>query len=203
MSKKKKPQAAEKTSENRKGAERNSVSSGNPGNMTGASDMLSQKERKRRYYRRATFLHLFTFIICFGLFIALSARIANQPLMEMHPVSIEGWVFLNEPATGSQKKVDFRLGQVKACELASMFDAEESVYTSEKLEKYGEITFRFVSAGRKRTFFISQNGIRDSQGWKRHKAISPKDVEEILEKAIQEEQLEKPLPLAVDAEDGK
>lgn len=151
---------------------------------------MSKKEQKRRYYRSATYLHLFTFITCFGLFIALTAKIANQSLMECQPLSVEGWVLLNDPAAGKMERKEFSLSVSSACTLAAMLDAAPSVYTSEKLEKYGELNFTFAHGQKHRRFFISQNGVRDTRGLKRHKNVSPEEIREQIQQAMNEKQLE-------------
>ncbi|MBE6425842.1 MAG: hypothetical protein IJD43_12645 [Thermoguttaceae bacterium] len=136
--------------------------------------------RRRRYHRRATVLHAFTFITCFTLFIFFSFRIANQPLIEMQPIGAEGWIQVTDPATGASEKKEFSVSQGAACELAQLIDSTESTFTTEKLQKYGEIRFAFMRSRNVRTYFISQNGIRDSKGLKRHKEIAFETVKQIV-----------------------
>lgn len=151
-----------------------------PQNGTDSQVSANPQGRRRRYHRRATILHAFTFITCFTLFIFFSFRIANQPLIEMQPIGAEGWIQVTDPATGTSEKKEFSVSQGAACELAQLIDATESTFTTEKLQKYGEICFAFVRTKKVRTYFISQNGIRDSKGLKRHKDIAFETVKQIV-----------------------
>ncbi|MBE6428238.1 MAG: hypothetical protein E7028_06635 [Planctomycetaceae bacterium] len=135
---------------------------------------------KRKFLRRATALHCFTFITCFSLFILLSIHLANQPLMESRPNQINGWLMINDPETGKSTKTEFSCPMETACELARLFDDVPNSSASSKLEKYGEINFVFTKKRADRKFFIAQDGIRDSQGWYRHKSISPETVRELI-----------------------
>ncbi|MDO4627980.1 MAG: hypothetical protein Q4C70_02225 [Planctomycetia bacterium] len=135
---------------------------------------------KRRYHRRATVLHLFTLITCFSLFVFFSVKVATQSLMEQKPIECSGWVMTNNPETGKMEKKEFTVNMASATEMASLLDSTTSVYASEKMEKYGELNFRFQTSKRVRKFYISQDGVRDTQGWNRLKPVSLDKVHEIL-----------------------
>ncbi len=141
----------------------------------------SQEPRpKRKFLRRATALHCFTFITCFSLFILLSFRMANQPLMESYPNQANGWIMVNDSETGNAVRTEFSCPMEVACELALLFDEIPNTAASSKLEKYGEINFIFTKKRAARKFFIAQDGIRDSQGWYRHKDVSPDKVRTLI-----------------------
>lgn len=140
----------------------------------------SREQNPKRFLRRATALHCFTFITCFSLFILLSFRLANQPLMESRPLQANGWIMVNDPETGKPVKTEFSCPINIACELAQMFDEIPNTAASAKLEKYGEINFLFTKKRAARKFFVAQDGIRDSQGWYRHKDISPDKVRTLI-----------------------
>lgn len=135
---------------------------------------------RRRYHRRATVLHLFTLITCFSLFVFFSVKVATQSLMEQKPIECSGWVMTNNPETGKMEKKEFTVDMASAMEMASLLDSTPSVYASAKMEKYGEINFRFQTSKRVRKFFISQDGVRDTQGWYRLKPVSLDTVHGIL-----------------------
>lgn len=139
-----------------------------------------RQQRKRRYYRRATWLHFFTLVTCFSLFILFSMKLATQSLMEMQPVQAQGWFLESDPVSGKLERREFSLKGQPLLTLAELIDSTPSVYASSKLEKYGEIHFKFAATKRIRKFFLSQDGIRDSQGWNRHKALSPDEIRKIL-----------------------
>ncbi len=135
---------------------------------------------KRRYHRRATVLHLFTLITCFSLFVFFSVKVATQSLMEQKPIECSGWVMTNNPETGKMEKKEFAVDMASAMEMASLLDSTPSVYASEKMEKYGEMNFKFQMSKRVRKFYISQDGVRDTQGWYRLKPVSLDTVHGIL-----------------------
>ena len=84
---------SKKNSSSKKAAHAHTHARRNAGqNGTDSQVSANPQGRRRRYHRRATILHAFTFITCFTLFIFFSFRIANQPLIEMQPIGAEGWI---------------------------------------------------------------------------------------------------------------
>lgn len=138
--------------------------------------------RHPKYYKRATVLHIFTFITCFTLFIFFSIKIANQPLSEMQPAACTGWYYDGNPETGQQEKVEFSATPTAAMELAQLLDTTPSQFSWEKAQVYGEIEFTFARNKQKRKFIIAQNGVNDTQGLYRLKDISIDQVKEIVRK---------------------
>lgn len=139
--------------------------------------------RRPKYYKRATILHIFTFITCFTLFVFFSMKIANQPLSEMQPATCTGWYYDGNPETGQQEKVEFSAAPAAAMELAQLLDSTPSNQLGwGKYEIYGEINFTFARNKRTRKFIITQNGVNDTQGLFRLKDISIDQVKEIVSK---------------------
>jgi len=138
--------------------------------------------RRPKYYKRATVLHICTFITCFTLFIFFSMKIANQPLAEMQPATCTGWYYDGNPSTGLPEKVEFSASPAAAMELAQLLDLTQSQLNYGTAQKYGEINFTFVRNKRTRQFIISQEGVNDTQGLFRLKVISLEQVKEIVKK---------------------
>lgn len=138
--------------------------------------------RRPKYYKRATILHIFTFITCFTLFIFFSIKIANQTLCEMQPATCTGWYYERNPETGQQEKVEFSAAPAATMKLAQLLDSTPSQFSLEKNQVYGEINFTFARNKRTRQFIIVQNGVNDTQGLYRLKDISLDQVKEIVSK---------------------
>lgn len=139
--------------------------------------------RRPKYYKRATILHIFTFITCFTLFVFFSMKIANQPLSEMQPAACTGWYYDGNPETGQQEKVEFSAAPAAAMELAQLLDSTPSNQLGwGKCENYGEINFTFACNKRIRKFIITEKGVNDTQGLFRLKDISIDQVKEIVSK---------------------
>ncbi len=136
--------------------------------------------RRPKYYKRATILHIFTFITCFTLFVFFSIKIANQPLSEMQPATCNGWYYDGNPETGQQEKVEFSATPTAAMELAQLLDSTPSQLDLKKTQIYGEINFTFARNKRTRKLFILSNGVIDTQGLFRLKDISIDQVKEIV-----------------------
>ncbi|MCR5164794.1 MAG: hypothetical protein K6C40_12310 [Thermoguttaceae bacterium] len=142
----------------------------------------TREVRRPKYYKRATILHIFTFITCFTLFVFFSIKIANQPLNEMQPATCTGWYYDGNPETGQQEKVEFSATPAAAMELAQLLDSTPSQFSWGKTQIYGEINFTFARNKRTRQFSIASNGVIDSQGLFRLKDIPIDQVKEIVRK---------------------
>lgn len=138
--------------------------------------------RRPKYYKRATILHLCTFITCFTLFVFFSIKIANQPLSEMQPATCTGWYYDGNPDTGLPDKFEFSATPAAAMELAQLLDSTPSQLNLERTQVYGEINFTFARNKRTRKFIIAANGVNDTQGLFRLKDISIDQVKEIVNK---------------------
>lgn len=138
--------------------------------------------RRPKYYKRATILHIFTFITCFTLFVFFSIKIANQPLSEMQPATCTGWYLAGNPETGQQEKVEFSAAPAAAMELAQLLDSTPSQFSWKKSQTYGEINFTFARNKRTRKFIIAENGVNDTQGLFRLKDISIDQIKETVRK---------------------
>ncbi len=138
--------------------------------------------RRPKYYKRATILHIFTFITCFTLFVFFSIKIANQPLSEMQPATCTGWYLAGNPETGQQEKVEFSATPTAAMELAQLLDSTPSQLNLERTQVYGEINFTFARNKRTRKFIIAANGVNDTQGLFRLKDISIDQIKETVRK---------------------
>lgn len=156
-------------------------SSQSPAPITGKTAEI-RDVRRPKYYKRATVLHICTFITCFTLFIFFSFKIANQPLSEMQPATCTGWYYDGNPETGLPDKFEFTATPAAAMELAQLLDSTPSQFYWGKAQIYGEINFTFARNKRTRKFIIAQNGVNDTQGLFRLKEISRDQVKEIVSK---------------------
>ncbi|MDO4570295.1 MAG: hypothetical protein Q4D38_07930 [Planctomycetia bacterium] len=146
------------------------------------STQISTQKPKKRFYTRATVLHIVSLTVSFVLVCILSYIISTRTIVEQVPASVEGW-FSTKNAAGEIENVEFRLGAAPAFEIANMID-DITPQRGKMSEKYGELKFTFTSK-RTRTFYLTSNGVYDTQGFYRYRPLHIDAIRRILREGVE------------------
>ncbi len=136
------------------------------------------QQPKKKFLRRATFLHAGSLMVMLGVFVLLSVQLANRSLEQLLPTG--GTVTLFQQTAEPEKSYPLNAGQ--SLLIAKIIDSAE-YENLVNTQKIGKITLKLTN-GPMETFDLTVDGIIAHRGWYTQRKLNSDEIKRIIEIAV-------------------